>query len=244
LIYLLPGMSPNLRLFDRLLPLLPGAVVVPWIEPRSGERIGEYAERLAEDLSALAPREHVLSRSESRQCIVCGVSFGGIVARELAHVIAARGCILVSSVRGPAELPPWFRAMRHSPARSECVLAAVGTLAKSIPRRVRTRSTARLTKLAGKSGAWHRWATAAVLRWRPRPELDDIPSFHIHGDCDTTLPLRYVHPDVVIRGGGHVLPLTHPRELAEIIDNFAARLQAAEAGASGSCGPRQEPGTK
>ena len=221
MIYLLPGMSPDLRLFDRLLPLLPGAVVVPWIEPLKGESIGQYAERLAGGLSALAPREHALSRSESR-LFVCGVSFGGIVARELAHAISARGCVLVSSVRTPAELPPWFRVMRYSPAGSERVLAAVGSLAASMPRHMRTRSTARLTKLAGSGGAWHRWATAAVLRWRPRPELDEIPTLHIHGDCDTTLPLRYVRPDVVIRGGGHVLPLTHAEELARLIAEFAA----------------------
>jgi pimeloyl-ACP methyl ester carboxylesterase len=222
-ILFLPGMSPDVRLFDRLLPLVPRAVVVPWIEPRKRESIREYAERLADGLSALAPREHVLSRSESR-LIVCGVSFGGIVARELAHVISARGCILVSSIRTPAELPPWFRMMRYSPIRSERVLAAVGSLAASMPRRVRTRSTVRLSKLAGSGGAWHRWATAAVLRWQPSRQIDCILSFHIHGDCDTTLPLRYVQPDVVIRGGGHVLPLTHAEELAGIIARYVASL--------------------
>jgi len=97
-------MTPDVRLFDRLLPLVPGAVVVPWIEPRKGESIRQYAERLAGQLSALAPREHVLSRSESR-LFVCVVSFGGIVARELAHVISARGCILVSSVRHAGGAP-------------------------------------------------------------------------------------------------------------------------------------------
>jgi pimeloyl-ACP methyl ester carboxylesterase len=164
----------------------------------------------------------VLSRSESR-LLVCGVSFGGIVARELAHLISARGCILVSSIRTPNELPPWFRAMTYSPARSERVLAAAGTLAKSMPRRVRTRSTVRLTKFAGSGGAWHRWATSAVLRWRPQAELDQIPTLHIHGDADTTLPLRYVRPDVIISGGGHVLPLSHPEQLASIIAEYAAR---------------------
>jgi pimeloyl-ACP methyl ester carboxylesterase len=107
--------------------------------------------------------------------------------------------------------------MRYSPIRSERVLAAVGSLAASMPRPLRSRSTVRLTKLAGSGGAWHRWATSAVLRWQPGPELDEIPTLHIHGDADMTFPLRYVRPDVVIRGGGHVLPLTHPQELAEII---------------------------
>jgi pimeloyl-ACP methyl ester carboxylesterase len=240
-LFLLPGMTPDVRLFDRLLPLLPGAVVVPWIEPRKGESIPQYAERLAETVAEFARIQAAGARSLATSAtVVCGVSFGGIVARELAHVISARGCILVSSVRTPAELPPWFRAMRYSPIRSERVLSAVGSLAQSMPRQVRTRSTARLTKLAGSGGAWHRWATAAVLRWRPRPELDEIATLHIHGDADETFPLRYVRPDVVIRGGGHVLPLTHAEELAQTIAQFAAqpngpsdRPQSTEPGASG-----------
>jgi pimeloyl-ACP methyl ester carboxylesterase len=97
-------------------------------------------------------------------------------------------------------------------------------MAKSMPRLIRSRSTVRLTKFAGSD--WHRWATAAVLRWQPGPELDEIPTLHIHGDCDTTLPLSYVHPNVVIRGGGHVLPLTHPEELGTMIAEYAARWTA------------------
>ena len=115
--------------------------------------------------------------------------------------------------------------MRHWPARSERVLTAVGTLAESMPRRIRSRSTVRLKKFAGSGGAWYRWATSAVLRWRPRPELDEIPTLHIHGDADATLPLRYVRPDVIIRGGGHVLPLSHPQQLASIMAEYAVRRE-------------------
>lgn len=219
-ILLLPGMRPDVRLFDRLLPLIQEAVVVPWIEPQRNESIRQYAQRLAETPQVAEfvriRREGVRSLTTSAT-VVCGVSFGGIVARELASLIGARGCILVSSIRSPAELPPWFRVMANSPLVSERSLAVVGRLAKSIPRRVRSRPTIRLTKLASDSGIWHRWATCAVLRWRPRPQLDEIPTLQIHGDADTTFPLRYVSPDIIIRGGGHVLPLTHPQELAEIL---------------------------
>ncbi len=46
-ILLLTGMTPDPRIFERLLPLLPSAVVVDWIPPKSNESIASYAERLS-----------------------------------------------------------------------------------------------------------------------------------------------------------------------------------------------------
>ncbi|MEZ6089211.1 MAG: alpha/beta hydrolase [Pirellulaceae bacterium] len=74
-----------------------------------------------------------------------------------------------------------------------------------------------MTKLNGDAGEWHRWATAAVLNWSPSTDADRIPLFRIHGDRDTTFPIRYTNADIVIRGGGHVLPVTHHEEVAEAL---------------------------
>lgn len=199
-ILLLTGMTPDERIFKRLLPHLPTASVVPWIAPRRLESLPEYAQRLAETIE---PTE---------ETIVCGVSFGGMVARELALCLNARTCVLVSSLRSPAQLPPHFRVLRLlAGPHCEGVLNAVGTLSPN----------SRLKKLAGKKGAWHRWATSAVLGWHARPALDTVPLVQIHGDCDTTFPIRYVVANKVIPGGGHVLPLTHAKEIAAILNELA-----------------------
>jgi pimeloyl-ACP methyl ester carboxylesterase len=204
-IYLLTGMTPDDRIFDRLVPLLPNCHVVKWLEPRPSESIVHYSHRLAETIP-------------TSNCFIGGVSFGGIVALELSRVVQPRGCFLISSIRNPEQLPPWLRMWRLI-AFHHCqrMLDAIGRLSTIVPRRRRTRSTARLTKLAGKSGAWHRWATAAVLRWKPDHVMPPIRICHIHGDRDTTFPIRYVDPDVVVRDGGHVLPLTHPGDVANAV---------------------------
>lgn len=210
-ILLLTGMTPDVRIFDRLAPRLTTASVVPWIEPRPRESIPDYAERLA---ASIADRDDV---------VICGVSFGGIVARELALRLRARACVLVSSVRDERQLPPWFRLVRPFARFSvETALNGIGTAAGVWPKAIRTDSTSRLAKLAGSAGAWHRWATAAVLRWRASPELNSVPTVQIHGDRDTTFPIRHVDADVVVAGGGHVLPLTHPDRIADILSNLAA----------------------
>ena len=199
-------MTPDARIFDRLIALLPTAAVVPWIVPRPDESIASYAHRLAE------------STVIHGDAIVCGVSFGGIIAQELAQQVNARACILVSSVRDVSQLPPWFRMFRPLATRCpvESALRTMGAAADAYPKSMGTDATARLTKLAGHQGAWHRWATASTLRWNPSCNTTKMRIVQIHGDRDTTFPIRYVRPDMVVVNGGHVLPLTHPNEIGRL----------------------------
>lgn len=209
-LYLLTGMTPDDRIFKRLAPLLPNSTIIHWLEPESDESLSEYAQRLA----ATIP---------DSDCFVAGVSFGGIVAVELSRVIRPRGCFLISSIRSPRELPPWFRICRVlSGLKPQYTLNAAGCAAAVVPRRIRTHSTTRAAKLAGTAGRWHRWATSAVLRWKPAETAPGYPVCHIHGDRDTTFPVRYTDPDVVIKNGGHVLPLTHAGDVAKAIRSVMA----------------------
>jgi pimeloyl-ACP methyl ester carboxylesterase len=210
-ILLLTGMTPDRRIFDRILPLLPTAVVVDWIQPMRHESIRDYASRLGQSI----PKDN--------STLVCGVSFGGIVACELASSINAKACVLISSVRSPEELPPWFRAFRVlTPCTAEMGMQTIGAMSSFWPHRLRTPTTWRFLKFAGTSGAWHRWATAAVLNWKPFNDDNPIPVFQIHGDRDSTFPIRYIDADYVVQGGGHVLPLTHGKEVAEKLSQIAA----------------------
>lgn len=215
-ILLLTGMTPDRRIFERLLPLLPTAVVVDWIPPTSNESITSYAERLSRTIDNDEPT------------IVCGVSFGGIVARELAKYLNASACVLVSSVRSPKELPPWYRCFRAMPPRfAGSIMEIVGQIASRCPRKLRSSSTWRLSKLNGTSGEWYRWATTAVLKWTPTQETERVPLTQIHGDRDSTFPIRYTQADRIIPGGGHILPLTNYTEVAEILQRLAEGHSAA-----------------
>ncbi len=212
-ILLLPGMTPNDDLFRNVQPLLPDAQVIDWIAPKSREPLTDYAARLANSLDQTEP------------CIVAGVSFGGIVAQELAWRMPVRACVLISSIRHPRELPPWFRMLRIIPGSSiELGLRGIGTFADRVPRKVRTASTVRLRKLNGSSGAWYRWAASAVLSWRPSNRPLPFRLLQLHGDLDETFPIRFLSPDRVVAGGGHTLPVSHPREVAEFMktacDNY------------------------
>lgn len=212
-IYIFQGMTPEESLLRELASRLPAARIIPWIEPLYGESLADYAVRLVEPLGQL--------------CCLVGVSFGGIVALEAARLLHPKVCILISSIGHPRELPPWFRAWGWLPAfLNRAALRLVGQVAHAWPRKRRNRTTIRLLKLGGATGNWYRWATTAVLAWQPQPWNSEIRLVRIHGDRDTTFPLRYLHPDVVIPGGGHHLAGTHAPQVAEVISSTVQTLIA------------------
>lgn len=206
-LYLIPGMSPEFPIYSGIVDLLPGSTVIDFLEPLPGESLKAYAARMA-------------GRFPSG-CFIAGVSFGGILALEISRLVQPAGCVVISSICDPAELPPWLRVWRLA-GGSGCagMLSLIGETASLVPERVRTSSTMRLTKLAGKRGSWHRWATSAVLDWEPDPEPATFPILRIHGSADTTFPLRYTRPGVVVEGGTHDLPFHRPEETARAIAEF------------------------
>ncbi len=206
-LYLLPGMDRGYPVYARLAPLLPGAVVLDYVAPEQGETLVEYARRMAAGLE--------------RDCYVGGTSLGGIVALEMARVLRPRGCIVIASVTHPRQLPPWFSIWRPLGGRvTTRLMSLTAASAAVVPHPLRTRSTIRVSSWNGTNAKWHRWATASVLDWQPDPSPLPCPLLHIHGDADATFPIRYVDADVVILGGRHNLPASHPLETAQAIAAF------------------------
>jgi pimeloyl-ACP methyl ester carboxylesterase len=206
-IYLIPGMTADYPVYSRMLPLLPNATVVDFIQPETRESLVNYASRMANSLPANA--------------FIAGVSFGGIIALEISRILRPRGCILISSVRHPQELPPWFRVWRvFGGRRCSLLLRMIGSSASILPKSVCTSSTTRATKLAGTGGNWHRWATSAVIDWKPGFGFDHCPVLQIHGTADTTFPIRYTRPEISVLNGRHALPVSHPTETAAAIRAF------------------------
>lgn len=206
-IYLLPGMTGEYPVYSRLTPLLRNASIVNYIAPRHNESLTAYAERMAVQFP---PR-----------CFIAGVSFGGILALEISRIVQPAGCILISSITNSNQFPPRLRVWRSLGGRNSArILNMVGGAAALVPKSFRTGSTMRAIKLSGAAGAWHRWATSAVLNWNPKPKPMPTPLLHIHGDADTTFPVRYTKPDVVVPNGRHALPISHPVETANAIHAF------------------------
>jgi pimeloyl-ACP methyl ester carboxylesterase len=211
---MLPGMAADERLFDPQRQAFPGLIVPPWIEPEPREPLDCYARRMA---SQIDPSELAL---------IGGVSFGGVVALEMTHHLGLKECVLISSVRSPAEMPWRLRSLRSvariGPTRLGSTAGwAARWLAPSMPRA----TARRLGRLASPQSAFLRWACWAVLRWQPTREALRVRVHQIHGSADRTFPLWYTHSDRIVRGGGHLLTLTHSLDVNEFIASALAKIR-------------------
>ncbi len=142
-------------------------------------------------------------------CYIAGVSFGGILALEISRIVQPAGCILIASVTGPDELPPWFRVWRRLGGRNcSSILNIIGNAAAIVPKIHSNQFNDTGNKLSGVAGVWHRWATSPSWTGIPTRYQFRTPLLHIHGDADSTFPIRYTKPNVVVANGRHSLPIS------------------------------------
>jgi pimeloyl-ACP methyl ester carboxylesterase len=219
----IPGLGGDARLFAPLARHLP-VRVAPWLPVRSRDSVGDYAQRLtACDLMQRRP-------------LVVGVSMGGMIALELARRLPVAGVVLISSCRSADAIAPGLRRAEGwtRPWHPQLV-----RMARAIPPGIWYRSSLRRP--------WHRmvaaamaadcdphlasWAAQAICRW-PGVPAPDHPLLRIHGDEDRLIPLVRLdgHPDLVLRGGGHLSVMTRAAQIAPLIDRFHRRLSHAARG--------------
>ncbi len=105
---MLPGMAADERLFEPQRQAISGLIVPPWIEPDPDEHLVSYAQRMA---SQIDPAGLVL---------IGGVSFGGMIALEMAYRLGLSECVLISSIRSPEEMPWRLAPCVRSPGSDQC----------------------------------------------------------------------------------------------------------------------------
>jgi pimeloyl-ACP methyl ester carboxylesterase len=209
---LFPGMGVDHRLFAAQKREFPNLIVPKWLTPFPGETLSGYAARLARQID---PR---------RPCFVGGTSFGGIVAIEAARHLQAKGCFLIGSIRSPDEFPSWVRACRTVRAILPWMPFKAATLVAAILAKLPQAITGApihslLNQFADADPELIRWSCRALFSWQT-PPLPACPIWHVHGRNDFMLSVRHTHPDVVIAGAGHVLSLTHPRQVNQFLARF------------------------
>jgi pimeloyl-ACP methyl ester carboxylesterase len=229
---LFPGMAADSRIFapQRALPF---PVLTPdWPPPEAGEDLPAYARRVATGIDWPA------------RFVVGGVSFGGMVAAELAAATAAgatepapmprpMGLILIASSLTGRSVPGTYRFVnaltRAVPDQffsfgagfSRQFLSVFGHLGDDD----RTLMADMLRKTS--VGDIRRWADM-IMHWQG-PGPIDCPRLWIHGDRDLVIPLDQIRqaghePEVIIPGGSHLMSYTDAERVNEPIERFVRGL--------------------
>lgn len=208
-VYFIPGLAAGKEIFDFIhLPKNKYNIhYIEWLIPKSRkEKLEDYVLRMSEQVKHKNP-------------ILIGVSFGGIIAQELAKIIPVRKIILISSVKNRGEFPRrlrWIKALkvyRLFPAKAFQNIHNFNRYAfgKSLSKKAVLYNK----YLNVRDEKYLRWAIYSVLSWKQKESLPDI--LHIHGSNDPIFPIKYIDSPVVIKGGNHAIILTKAKQISHII---------------------------
>lgn len=209
LLYLIPGLGADRRLFNRLVLRDHEVQFLEWPEMPQGSSLMDYARALAARVDRTRP--HVL----------IGVSMGGMVAQELASITHPLQVIIVSSWKGPEEMPRSLRILRGThPERilTSTVLKSTLPLARWQMGVERPEEVELFDQLITVHSIEQLKAQInACLSWNgPVEPVHDL--VHIHGDHDRLMPIAQVHGARPIAGGSHFMIFNKAVEVSDAVN--------------------------
>ena len=218
-VVLFSGMGADNRLF-RSIRIPEVEIVTPdHVEPEPGEKLAQYAARIADGLSIQA------------EDIVGGISFGGMLAGEIARQRQVTGLILLGTCLRPDRLPRSYRWIE----RLGCFIPDFALSCRSWRPFVRWRfapitkdAETCLIEMANRyPAAQIRAFGRMIMDWAG---VDDIscPVLSIHGDSDRIIPLKSASSDIILKDAGHAFTLTHAEETTSAIRKFLRNCAESE----------------
>jgi pimeloyl-ACP methyl ester carboxylesterase len=208
-IYCISGLGADERIFSKLSLANTRFRYMQWLIPENKETIESYAARMAHQIHHNNP-------------VIMGVSFGGMMAIEIARVVPTAKVILVSSVKSHQELPQWMKIsgklklnklMPPKPAEWMSLLENTFLGAESAEE-VALCNEFRKTVHPG----YLRWAIEQIVNWRN--EWQPPVTYHIHGNKDKIFPLKGILPTHVIRGGGHFMVMNRAPAISTLLSRI------------------------
>lgn len=205
-IYLFSGLGADERVFQ-LLDFSGFSVhYIKWITPTESETIEDYATRLSKQIKSDNPT-------------LLGLSFGGIMAVEVAKQIATKKVILIASAKTMFDIPFYYRyagriglhkllptkLLKSSNFLSEWLFRADSSFEKQLLKQI----------LTDTDPVFLKWAIDKIVNWKNKTRLPNI--YHIHGTRDKILPLKFSNCDKIISKGGHLMTLNKAAEISLIL---------------------------
>lgn len=208
-VYFIPGIGADKRSFGFLDLSFCDPHFVDWLPPNREETLASYAERLFGSIV-------------DEMAIIVGVSFGGMLATEIAKRHPNTTVIIISSCKTYLEIPGYLRFWRHVPVYNFHskklqnfggqfvlgILGAKGAQQQKVQQEI----------LKSSDPLFIRWAVHAILTWRNATIPQNV--IHIHGTSDKLLPYRFVKADYTISKGQHIMIMDNAEELSALLKDI------------------------
>jgi pimeloyl-ACP methyl ester carboxylesterase len=210
-VYFISGLGASKRAFSFLNLSFCNPIFVDWIAPNPKETLQAYALRLMKFIPCPNPT-------------IVGLSFGGMLATEMAKANPNAKVILLSSNKTHLEFPSLLKVGRYLPVYRWLpttglkssgifflwILGATGKPQKAVQKQVLKESDPNFTK----------WAIDAIMGWRNETIPQNL--IHIHGTADKLLPYRLVKAHHTIKGGQHLMVMDKAQEISELLQQHIA----------------------
>lgn len=208
-IYCISGLGADEKAFERLAIHGYALQHLKWIDPLTNETLNSYAARMSAQIKEENP-------------VLLGLSFGGMIAVEIAMQVAVKKLILISSIKTSKEIPKWMRVAGALNLHKFIPIKTNRFTEKADDRRMGIETIEEKTfvdhyrKKADQK--YIDWAIDQILNWRNTW----IPknTFHIHGENDRMFPLKNIQPTHVIKNGTHIMILNRAAEISTCIEQI------------------------
>jgi pimeloyl-ACP methyl ester carboxylesterase len=205
-VYIFSGLGADERVLQEIDLSGYQVIFVQWIAPLPRERIEDYGKRLSRRIDAYRP-------------VLIGLSFGGMIAVEVAKFVETEKIILIASVKTRKEIPFYYRLAGllgiHSLLPMNLLLRP--TIFTNWAFGVTSQKDKKLLAdiLRSTEPAFFRWAIREIVRWKNSYKHKSL--VHIHGKSDRVFPYLFVRPDIAIAGGGHFMTVNKAEEITAIV---------------------------
>lgn len=208
-VYFISGLGADERAFSQLDLSFCEPVYLPWIVPEIEETLAHYAGRISKGITADNP-------------IIVGLSFGGMIAIEIAKQRPVKKLILISSAKTWHEFPLWLIALRyvqvhklvkanllkHLNSFAYRLMGVEERADKVLFKRMFIESDDRIVD----------WSVNSIIHWTNEKYPSNLT--HIHGTKDILLPYSRVKADIAVEGGEHLMPLIQPELVSDLLQSL------------------------
>jgi pimeloyl-ACP methyl ester carboxylesterase len=193
-IYCISGLGADKRAFQYLKLNNCNLHYIEWIEPFKNETISSYTSRLLEQIKTKNP-------------ILIGMSFGGMIAVEMAKQIKTEKVILISSIKTKYEMPLLYRMLAATGIQHVFPLKKI-KYAYAIAfwffgvRQEKEKKFLKTILLDTEPNLFE-WSIKSAITWNNSTQPNNC--FHIHGTADKIFPIKNIKANYKIENGGHFM---------------------------------------